>query len=124
MALALTIPDILSRVEYPDENKVSTRYERWINEFFLTDEEKKARTSKLNENDELQNLLLKRLYEGDETSAIAFQVYFFCSRFDNYRKGVLNHNLSVFDRTIFEDRLFAHQNMTTDPIMFGFYDSM
>lgn len=78
----------------------------------------------LNENDELQNLLLKRLYEGDETSAIAFQVYFFCSRFDNYRKGVLNHNLSVFDRTIFEDRLFAHQNMTTDPIMFGFYDSM
>ena len=78
----------------------------------------------LNENDELQNLLLKRLYEGDETSAIAFQVYFFCSRFDNYRKGVLNHNLSVFDRTIFEDRLFAHQNMTADPIMFGFYDSM
>ena len=53
MALALTIPDILSRVEYPGENKVSTRYERWINEFFLTDEEKKAHTSKLNENDEL-----------------------------------------------------------------------
>lgn len=78
----------------------------------------------LNENDELQNLLLKRLYEGDETSAIAFQVYFFCSRFDNYRKGVKDNNLSIFDRTIFEDRLFAHQNMTADPIMFAFYDSM
>lgn len=78
----------------------------------------------LNENDELQNMLLKRLYEGDETSAIAFQVYFFCSRFDNYRKGIANHKLSIFDRTIFEDRLFAHQNMTADPIMFGFYDSM
>ena len=78
----------------------------------------------LKEDDELQNLLLKKLYEGDKTSAIAFQVYFFCSRFDNYRNGVTNNHISVFDRTIFEDRLFAHQNMTSDPIMFGFYDSM
>lgn len=78
----------------------------------------------LNENDDLQNILLKRLYEGDETAAIAFQVYFFCSRFENYRNGVQNSNISVFDRTIFEDRLFAHQNMTADPIMFGFYDDM
>lgn len=78
----------------------------------------------LNEKDELQNILLKRLYEGDETAAIAFQVYFFCARFVNYKKGVQNSKLSIFDRTIFEDRLFAHQNMTADPIMFGFYDSM
>lgn len=78
----------------------------------------------LKEDDELQNLLLKKLYEGDKTSAIAFQVYFFCSRFDNYKHGIRNNQISVFDRTIFEDRLFAHQNMTADPIMFGFYDSM
>lgn len=78
----------------------------------------------LKEDDELQNILLKKLYEGDKTSAIAFQVYFFCARFDNYKNGVLNSNVSVFDRTIFEDRLFAHQNMTSDPITFGFYDSM
>ena len=78
----------------------------------------------LNEDDELQNILLKKLYEGDKTSAIAFQVYFFCNRFDNYKHGIKNHKISVFDRTIFEDRLFAHQNMTSDPIMFGFYDSM
>lgn len=78
----------------------------------------------LKEDDELQNILLKKLYEGDKTSAIAFQVYFFCARFDNYKYGVENNNISVFDRTIFEDRLFAHQNMTSDPITFGFYDSM
>lgn len=78
----------------------------------------------LKEDDELQNLLLKKLYEGDKTSAIAFQVYFFCSRFDNYKNSVKNSDMSVFDRTIFEDRLFAHQNMTSDPITFGFYDSM
>lgn len=78
----------------------------------------------LKEDDELQNILLKKLYEGDKTSAIAFQVYFFCARFDNYKYGIENNNISVFDRTIFEDRLFAHQNMTSDPITFGFYDSM
>ena len=78
----------------------------------------------LNEKDELQNILLKKLYEGDKNSAIAFQVYFFCSRFENYRNGIKNNNLTIFDRTIFEDRLFAHQNMTSDPVMFGFYDSM
>ncbi len=78
----------------------------------------------LNEDDKLQNLLLEKLYEGDKTSAIAFQVYFFCSRFDNYRNGITENNLTIFDRTIFEDRLFAHQNMTADPILFGFYDSM
>lgn len=78
----------------------------------------------LNENDELQNLLLKKLYEGDKTSAIAFQIYFFCSRFDNYKKGITDNNTTVFDRTIFEDRLFAHQIMAEDPITFGFYDSM
>ncbi|MGL4343216.1 MAG: deoxynucleoside kinase [Metamycoplasmataceae bacterium] len=78
----------------------------------------------LDEKDELQNLLLKKLYEGDKTSAIAFQVYFFCARFDNYKKGIKNNNTTVFDRTIFEDRLFAHQNMASDPIMFGFYDAM
>lgn len=78
----------------------------------------------LREDDELQNILLKKLYEGDKTSAIAFQIYFFCSRFDSYKENVKHGRLSIFDRTIFEDRLFAHQNMTSDPITFGFYDSM
>ena len=33
-----------------------------------------------NQQDEIQNLLLKKLYEGGETSAIDFQVYCFSSR--------------------------------------------
>ena len=59
LALALTIPDILSKVEYPDEGKVGIRYERWINEFYLTEEEKKARTEKLDKSDELTKVLNK-----------------------------------------------------------------
>ena len=47
----------------------------------------------LNEKDEIQNLLLKKLYEGGETSAIDFQVYCFCSRFDNYKNLTLNQFL-------------------------------
>ena len=78
----------------------------------------------LSENDELQDALLKRLYKGDEVSAAAFQIYFFCMRFNKYKENIKNSNLSIFDRTIFEDRLFAHQNMTADPIMFGYYDAM
>ena len=47
----------------------------------------------VNEKDELQNLLLKKLYEGDKTSAIAFQVYFFCSGFDIHKNLTLNQFL-------------------------------
>ncbi|MGL5521936.1 MAG: deoxynucleoside kinase [Metamycoplasmataceae bacterium] len=90
----------------------------------LGEEFKAATVFELDEKDELQNILLKKLYEGDKTSAIAFQVYFFCSRFDKYKEANGNNQLTIFDRTIFEDRLFAHQNMTADPILFGFYDSM
>ena len=78
----------------------------------------------LNENDELQNLLLKKLYEGDKTSAIAFQVYFFWNRFENYKLQSKSKKPSVFDRTIFEDRLFAYQNMIKDPVVFKFYEGI
>ena len=32
--------------------------------------------------------------------------------------------LILFDRTIFEDRLFAHQNMLDRPIQFTYYDQL
>ena len=53
----------------------------------------------LNEKDELQNLLLKKLYEGDKTSAIAFQVYFFCSGFDIHKNLTLNQFLILILNT-------------------------
>ena len=53
----------------------------------------------LNEKDELQNLLLKKLYEGDKTSTIAFQVYFFCSGFDIHKNLTLNQFLILILNT-------------------------
>ena len=52
-----------------------------------------------NEKDEIQNLLLKKLYEGGDTSAIDFQVYCFCSRFDIYKNLTLNQFLMIILNT-------------------------
>ena len=59
LALALTIPDILSKVEYPEIRYVGERYVKWMDEFFLTDEEEKARMEGNEPTDELGTVLDK-----------------------------------------------------------------
>ncbi len=78
----------------------------------------------LDDNDEIQKALLKGLYERNNIAASVFQLYFFLRRFDNYQVITNEENITIVDRTIFEDRLFAHQNMANDPIVFSFYDKM
>ena len=56
-ALALTIPDILSMVEYPEIKGMGKRYEKWMDEFFITDLEKKARLKNVDSKDELSSVL-------------------------------------------------------------------
>lgn len=56
-ALALTVPDILSKVEYPKIRGTGDRYIKWMDEFFLTEEEKKARMENLDETDEVAAIL-------------------------------------------------------------------
>lgn len=78
----------------------------------------------LDDNDEIQNALLKGLYEKQDIAPSVFQLYFFLRRFENYKKASKKNELVIVDRTVFEDRLFAHQNMSADPITFTFYDNM
>lgn len=78
----------------------------------------------LDENDEVQKALLKGLYEKQDIAPSVFQLYFFLRRFENYKKAANESNFVIVDRTVFEDRLFAHQNMSADPITFTFYDNM
>ena len=78
----------------------------------------------LKENDSLQDLLIQKMYEGNTVGAITFQVYFFWNRFENYKLQSKSEKPSVFDRTIFEDRLFAYQNMIKDPVVFKFYEGI
>jgi deoxyadenosine/deoxycytidine kinase len=80
----------------------------------------------LRENDPLQDLLLKGLYEK-KVSPEVFQLYFVTIRFNRYKEEISKaekNQLILFDRTIFEDRLFAHQNMMDKPIEFSFYDNL
>ncbi len=78
----------------------------------------------LDDNDEIQKALLKGLYEKQDIAPSVFQLYFFLRRFENYKKAAQEDNYVIVDRTVFEDRLFAHQNMSADPITFTFYDNM
>ncbi len=75
--------------------------------------------------DEIQAVLLKALYEKkNDVAPAVFQLYFFLTRFENYKKATENNNFFLVDRTVFEDRLFAHRNMAKDPVTFGFYDAL
>ncbi len=78
----------------------------------------------IDHNDEIQTVLLRALYEKKNVVAPAvFQLYFFLTRFENYKKAASStDDFFLVDRTVFEDRLFAHRNMAKDPITFGFYD--
>ena len=78
----------------------------------------------LDDQDEIQKALLKGLYEKQDIAPSVFQLYFFLRRFENYKKAANNKECVIVDRTVFEDRLFAHQNMSADPITFTFYDNM
>jgi deoxyadenosine/deoxycytidine kinase len=79
----------------------------------------------LDNEDPLQKMLLEGLYKRT-ISAEFFQLYFVTKRFENYKNNILSHpeSLLFFDRTIFEDRLFAHQNMLDRPIQFTYYDRL
>ncbi len=78
----------------------------------------------LDDNDDIQKALLKGLYERRNIPATVFQLYFLLNRYECYKKFSEHANTVIVDRTIFEDRLFAHQNMASDPITFSFYDKI
>ncbi|MCV3743440.1 deoxynucleoside kinase [Ureaplasma sp. ES3154-GEN] len=79
----------------------------------------------LNDNDQLMQLLLQKMYERENNILYGslFQLYFVLNRFDNYKKNCNQQNLTIFDRSIFEDWLFAHANINK-PSVFQYYASL
>lgn len=79
----------------------------------------------LEENDQLPTLLLSKMYDrsNDMLFGSLFQLYFVLNRFDNYKNNCNQEKLTIFDRSIFEDWLFAHENITR-PEIFDYYASM
>lgn len=79
----------------------------------------------LNDEDQLMHLLLEKMYERKNNTLYGsvFQLYFILNRFDNYKNSCNGKNLTIFDRSIFEDWLFAHENIVR-PSVFSYYDSL
>ncbi len=77
----------------------------------------------LDNNDQLSMLLLEKMYErkDDNLYASLFQLYFVIKRFQTYKSNINNNKLSIFDRSIFEDWLFAKENLN-NPFLFGYYE--
>jgi len=78
----------------------------------------------LNENDELSNLLLSKMYEGDMIAAQVFQLDLLLARFDKYKSMANDKNMHVFDRSIFEDRFFAKKLLTNYQNIWNYYDAI
>ena len=81
--------------------------------------------TELDEDDKLSNLLLEKMYGRDNNMIYGsvFQLYFVLERFEKFRTNCNQKNLSIFDRSIFEDWLFAHENIVR-PSVFRYYESL
>ncbi len=81
--------------------------------------------SELEEDDVLANLLLEKMYERSNSIIYGpvFQLYFVLQRFEKFKRNCNLDNLSIFDRSIFEDWLFAHENIVR-PSVFRYYESL
>ncbi|NQZ65626.1 MAG: deoxynucleoside kinase [Mycoplasmatales bacterium] len=78
----------------------------------------------LDPNDELQKILLSKLYEGDMIAAQVFQLDMMLSRFDKYKNASESDEIHVFDRMIFEDKLFAFMLFGHLENVWEYYDSI
>ncbi len=76
----------------------------------------------LDDDDELWPILLKKMYErsDDNLYSSLFQLYFVIKRFYAYKAHINQNRLTVFDRSIFEDWLFAKENLN-NPFLFNYY---
>ncbi len=79
----------------------------------------------LDEDDNLMMMLLEKMYqrENNDLYGSLFQLYFVLNRFENYKKNANLDRLTIFDRSIFEDWLFARENINS-PSVFHYYNSL
>lgn len=81
--------------------------------------------NEFHENDNLSNLLLEKMYEREDSLIYSsvFQLYFVLQRFTSYIKNCNQKCLTIFDRSIFEDRLFALENIKKASVV-KYYESL
>ena len=80
-----------------------------------------------NNKDDLMYILLQKMYEREEKVAESVcQLQFILNRYERYKEGnTTNTNIvKIFDRSIFEDRLFAFHNLLDQPSVFEYYERL
>lgn len=80
-----------------------------------------------NNKDDLMYILLQKMYEREEKVAESVcQLQFILNRYERYKEGnTANTNIvKIFDRSIFEDRLFAFHNLLDQPSVFEYYERL
>lgn len=78
----------------------------------------------LDPNDELQKVLLEKMYEGDPIAKQVFQLDMMLTRFDKFKRLANNEKTHVFDRMIFEDKLFAFMLFGEVKNIWEYYESI
>lgn len=80
-----------------------------------------------NDPNDLMNILLERMYQREQIAESVCQLQFLLNRFKRYKDCIMNSKnpaTKVFDRTIFEDRLFAFHNMLDQPDVYEYYEKL
>ena len=79
-----------------------------------------------NDKNNLMYILLDRMYKREEVASSVCQLQFLLYRFSCYRDGLKKNKetIKIFDRSIFEDRLFAFFNMLDQPNVFEYYEKL
>jgi len=73
--------------------------------------------------DSLMYILLDHMYRRESISPAVCQLHFVLSRFEKYKNALkeIDDKTAVFDRSIFEDRLFAFYNLIDYPQVYTYY---
>lgn len=79
-----------------------------------------------NDPNDLMYILLDRMYQREIIAESVCQLQFLLNRHHRYKNGLKNNPkvTKVYDRTIFEDRLFAFFNMLDQPTVYEYYEKL
>lgn len=80
--------------------------------------------SELRENDKIQEIILKKLYEGNRIHLATVQYYFISNRYRQYKEISNNLVTSILDRGIWEDWIFAKLLMKSESDSYEHYKKL
>ncbi len=80
--------------------------------------------SELREGDRIQDIILKKLYEGNRIHLATVQYYFISNRYRQYKEISNNLITSILDRGIWEDWIFSKLLMRKEPASYEHYKKL